>query len=356
MSLCSEWLFSPINAIFTVIAVHSTEGTLVFNIRRRTLIQSIGLFTPPLLSTFAHGQNTKLTRIIIGFPPGGGVDSALRPLVQGLSDSYPAGLIIEPKPGAASRLACEYVKNSPPDGATMLFTPDFSLTLAPFSFKKLNYDPLNDFSPVAIVNSSPLVFCVGPSVPETVKTPADFIAWCKANPNLAAYASSGSGAAPHFTGVMFAKAANAQLLHVPYKGNAPALVDVMGGQIASIFSSLGEALPRLGSNRLRALATTGTKRSRFLPDVPTMVELGYNDLVCEPWLGLFMPANTPKAIVSKTSSLVNETLKTPALRESYAKQGSEPIQSTPENTAALLKADLLRWGNVVRDSGFSPEE
>jgi len=224
------------------------------------------------------------------------------------------------------------------------------------SFKKLNYDPIADFSPVAIVNSSPLVLCVGPSVPETVRTPSEFIAWCRLNPNLAAYASSGAGAAPHFTGVMFSKASDCPLLHVPYKGNAPALVDVMGGQIACVFSSLGEALPRLGSPRLRALATTGLKRSRFLPDVPTMVELGYGDLVSEPWLGLFMPANTPKSIISRTSVLINDALKLPSVRESYAKQGIEPIQSTPENTVALLKADLNRWGNIVKSSGFIPEE
>lgn len=326
------------------------------NINRRAIINSIGLLACETSFSSVFAQNVKLTRMIIGFPPGGGVDSALRPLVQGMNDSYPGGLIIEAKPGAASRLAVEYVKNSPHDGATILFTPDFSLTLAPYSFKKINYDPIADFSPVSIVNSSPLVFCVGPSVPESVKTPGEFIAWCKLNPGLAAYASSGAGAAPHFTGVMFAKAANYPLLHVPYKGNAPALVDVMGGQVASIFSSLGETLPRLSTSRLRAIATTGLKRSRFLPDVPTMVELGYSDLVCEPWLGLFMPANTPRSIVLKTSALVNEALKLPSLRESFAKQGSDPILSTPENTSALLKSDLIRWGNIVKDSGFIPEE
>lgn len=326
------------------------------NINRRAIINSIGLLACETSFNSVFAENVKLTRMIIGFPPGGGVDSALRPLVQGMNDSYPGGLIIEAKPGAASRLAVEYVKNSPPDGSTILFTPDFSLTLAPYSFKKINYDPIADFSPVSIVNSSPLVFCVGPSVPESVKTPGEFIAWCKLNPGLAAYASSGAGAAPHFTGVMFAKAANYPLLHVPYKGNAPALVDVMGGQVASIFSSLGETLPRLSTSRLRAIATTGLKRSRFLPDVPTMVELGYSDLVCEPWLGLFMPANTPRSIVLKTSALVNEALKLPSLRESFAKQGSDPILSTPENTSALLKSDLIRWGNIVKDSGFIPEE
>jgi tripartite-type tricarboxylate transporter receptor subunit TctC len=324
--------------------------------RRQAVVAFLSGLTAQSIHSSAHAQTSKLSRIIIGFPPGGGVDSALRPLVQNMSDGFPGGLIIESKPGAATRLAVEYVKNSLPDGTTMLFTPDFSLTLAPFSFKKLNYDPIADFSPVATVNSSPLVLCVGPSVPETVRTPAEYIAWCRVNPNLAAYASSGAGAAPHFTGVMFSKASDCPLLHVPYKGNAPALVDVMGGQISCVFSSLGEALPRLGTSRLRALATTGLKRSRFLPEVPTMVELGYSDLVSEPWLGLFMPANTPKGIVLKTSALFNDALKLPALRESYAKQGIEPIQSTPESTVALLKADMNRWGAIVKASGFIPEE
>ncbi|MES2415647.1 MAG: tripartite tricarboxylate transporter substrate-binding protein [Pseudomonadota bacterium] len=325
--------------------------------RRQALATSLaGLSAAGIVMNTAFAQAQKVTRVIIGFPPGGGVDSALRPLVQNMTDSYPGGLIIEAKPGAATRLAAEYVKASPPDGTTMLFTTDFTLTLAPYTVKKLNYDPVADFIPVAAVMAAPLVLCVGPSVPETVKTPADFIAWSKANPQKAAYASSGSGGSPHFMGVMFAKAADYPLLHVPYKGNAPAMVDVMGGQIASIFSPISDVISRLGTSRLRALATTGLKRSKFLPDVPTLVELGYKDLVCEPWIGLFLPANTPRAIVTRTSNLVTAALKLPALQESYAKQGSEPMQSTPESTAALLKADLARWSAIVKASGFTPEE
>jgi tripartite-type tricarboxylate transporter receptor subunit TctC len=330
---------------------------MVLITRRQALTTSLAsLSAAGIFTNQAFGQTAKVTRIIIGFPPGGGVDSALRPLAQIMTASYPGGLIIEAKPGAATRLATEYVKNSPPDGTTMLFTPDFSLTLAPFTFKKLNFDPIADFIPVATVFASPLVLCVGPAVPETVKTPAEFITWCKANPKQAAFASSGSGGAPHFTGVMFAKAADCDLLHVPYKGNAPALVDVMGGQIACVFSSLGEALPRIGDKRLRALATTGLKRSRFLPEAPTLLELGYKDVVSEPWLGLFLPANTPKAILTRTSNIVNEAMKTPTMKEAYAKQGSEPLQSTSESTAALLKTDMARWGAVVKASGFTPED
>lgn len=325
---------------------------------RRNLLASSAacLSASGLLLNSALAQSSKMSRIIIGFPPGGGVDVALRPLAQKMEKGYPGGLIIESKPGAGTRLAAEYVKSSPPDGTTMLFTTDFTLTLFPYSFKKLNYDPIADFAPVAVACASPLALCVGPSVPESVKTPAELAAWFKAHPSEATYASSGSGTAPHFTGVMFAKAIDYPLSHVPYKGSAPALIDVMGGQVACVFSTLQECLPRLGAGRLRALATTGEQRSTFLPDVPTMVELGYKDVVARPWLGLFLPAKTPNAIVARTSELVNEALRLPEVKETYNKQGLEPLQSTPASTQALLKADLAKWGAIVKASGFTAEE
>ncbi len=325
--------------------------------RRRAIATTLAAVSAPqLLLNSAFAQVGKVTRIITGFPPGGGVDVALRPVVQGMTDAYPAGLIIDAKPGASTRVAAEFVKASPPDGTTMFVSPDFSFTLVPFTFKKVNFDPLKDFIAVATILKSPLVLCVGPSVPESVKTVSDFVAWCKANPDKAAYASSGPGAAPHFTGVMFSRASGVPMLHVPYKGGLPALTDVMGGQIACVFSTTGECLPRIGAGRLRALATAGSKRSKFLPDVPTMIELGYPDVVSEPWIGFFVPANTPAAIVNKINAQVNEALKSPALIDAYAKQGAEPLASTPEATAAMLRADYARWGEIVKVSGFTAEE
>lgn len=319
-----------------------------------TTLTAIGASQLVMNPVFA--QANKVTRVIIGFPPGGGVDVALRPIVQNMTDAYPGSIIIEAKPGASTRVAADFVKASAPDGTTMFVTPDFSFTLVPFTFKTVNFDPLKDFIAVATMYKSPLVLCVGPSVPDSVKTVADFVAWCKANPKQAAYASSGPGAGPHFTGVMFAKASGVPLLHVPYKGGLPALTDVMGGQIACVFSTIGECLPRLGAGRLRALATAGTKRSKFLPQVPTMTELGYPDVVSEPWVGFFVPANTPKAIVNRINSQVNDALRLPAVIETYAKQGAEPLISTPEATAAMLAADYVRWGAIVKASGFTAEE
>ncbi len=325
--------------------------------RRHLIAASAGVAIPTVgLPGMALAQQDKITRIIVGFPPGGGTDVAARSLAERIRGSYPAGLVVENRPGAAARLAVEHVKNSPPDGTTMLFTTDFAMTIYPHSFRKLNYDPIKDFAPVAVCAKTSLAFIVGPTVPESVKTPADFIVWCKANPKQAAYASTSAGATPHFAGLMFSKAAGIPILHVPYKGGAPALQDLMGGQIASSFNPVGEVLPQLKSGRLRVLATTGARRNQFMPDVPTMVELGFKDVVAEVWLGVLMPAATPPAIVAKAATAINDALKSQELKDTYAKFGMEAAQGTPQSFAELIKSDLAAWGPVIKASGFTAEE
>ena len=325
--------------------------------RRDFLYGSIaGLALPGLgMPGLALSQPAKLTRMVVGFPAGGGSDVAARGLVSRIQHAYPAGLIVDNRPGAGSRLAIEHVKNSPPDGTTMLFTPDFPITIYPHSYRTLAYDPVKDLTPVAVFAKTSLAFVVGPMVPDSVRTVADFLAWARSNPKQAAFSSSAAGATPHFAGRVFARAAGVDLLHVAYKGGAPAMQDMLGGQIASGFPGVGEALPNLGP-RLRVLATTGAQRSRLLPDVPTMVELGYKDVVAEVWVGVFMPPKTPAAIVSPAANAINEALRAPETREIFAKFAMEPMPGTPEQFAALIRSDLASWGPIVKASGFTAED
>ena len=310
----------------------------------------------PFLAGSALAQPTRLTRVVVGFPAGGGSDVAARALVSRIQSAYPAGMIVENKPGAGARLAVDQVKSSAPDGATMLFTPDFPITIYPHSFRKLAYDPLTDLTPVAVVARTPLAFVVGPAVPERVKTVADFVAWAKANPMQAAFSSSAAGATPHFAGVMFARAAGVELLHVPYKGGAPAMQDMLGGQIASGFPGVGEALPHLAGGKLRVLATTGAQRTPFLPDIPTMLESGFRDVVAEVWVGVFMPPRTPAAIVNHAASAIAEAQKTPDFQEAFGKFAMEPVTGTPESFGRRIKSDLAAWGPIIKASGFAAEE
>ena len=310
----------------------------------------------PLLTGRAWAQPTRITRVVVGFPAGGGSDVAARALVSRILPAYPAGLFVENKPGAGARLAVDQVKASAPDGMTMLFTPDFPITIYPHSFRKLSYDPLADLTPVAVVARTPLAFVVGPAVPERVKTVADFVAWSKANPMQAAFSSSAAGATPHFAGVMFARAAGVELLHVPYKGGAPAMQDMLGGQIASGFPGVGEALPHLAGGKLRVLATTGAQRTPFLPDVPTMAESGYRDVVAEVWVGVFMPPRTPAEIVNYAATAIAEAQKTPDFQQAFGKFAMEPVTGTPESFGRRIRADLAAWGPIIKASGFAAEE
>ena len=328
-------------------------------ISRRTF-QLSSLAALPLSSAFVAGaaraQPTRPTRLVVGFPAGGGSDVAARALASRIQGAYPAGMVIDNRPGAGARLAIDHVKNSAPDGTTMLFTPDFPITIYPHSYRKLAYDSLNDLTPVAIVARTPLAFVVGPAVPESVKTVADFVAWARANPKQAAFSSSAAGATPHFAGVMFSRAAGVELLHVPYKGGAPAMQDMLGGQIASGFPGVGEALPHLSGGKLRVLATTGPQRIRFLPDVPTMAESGYRDVVAEVWVGVFMPPRTPAAIVNYAATAIAEAQKSAEFSDAFGKFAMEPVAGTPESFGRRIRADLAAWGPIIKASGFTAED
>ena len=285
----------------------------------------------------------KLVRMIVGFPAGGGTDVTARVLAEALHGTYASTIIVENKAGASARLAVEYVKNAPPDGSVMLFTPDFPMTLYPHSFKSLSYDPLKDFIAVSPAAKGMLTFVVGPEVADTVKTLADFVQWCKANPDKANYATTSAGGTPHFTGVMLASAAAIPMSPVHYRGGAPAIQDLVGGHVPASINPVGEVLEFAKSGSLRVLAVTGAKRSPFLPDVPTMKESGY-DIVVESLSGVFLPANTPDKIVAALSDAMREASRSKEMIESLAGRAASRRLRRPPNSRRRSNSRLRGGG------------
>jgi tripartite-type tricarboxylate transporter receptor subunit TctC len=260
-------------------------------------------------------------------------------------------VLVENKPGASARLAVEYVKNAEPDGSVMLFTPDFPMTLYPHSFKSLSYDPLKDFTPVGPATKSMLSYNVGPAVPASVKTLADYLQWAKANPDKASFGTTSAGATPHFAGVMLSNESKVTLNPVHYRGGAPAIQDVVGGHIGASVNPLSESVPLHKAGTIRILAVTGRQRSKFLPDVPTMAEQGIN-VVIESWLGVFLPPKAPESVLSALSTAMREATRSQALIDNLAKFASEATFQTPGEFTETIWKDLMRWGPVVKASGF----
>ena len=326
-------------------------------IHRRTILQKAAALTAANAISPLWAQATaKALRVVVPFPPGGGTDVLARLIADKMRGVYSSTVIVDNRPGAAGRIAVEYVKTGDADGSLLLFTPDFLMTVYPHSYKKLSYDPMRDFVPVATIAKSQLAMCAGPGLPENVKTVSDFVSWCKANPGKASYGTTSAGATPHFVGVMFARAAQLEMLAVHYKGGAPALQDLLGGQIPVSINPIGEILPFLQSGKIRVLATSGAVRSRFVPDAPTFVESGLKDVVADLWLGYLAPAKTPAETVQKLSTALGEALKTDDVMQSFAKYGSEVsfVPATP--FAQLVRADTERWGPIVKASGFTAED
>jgi len=296
----------------------------------------------------------KLTRMIVGFAPGGSSDVTARLLVEQMR-GYASTIIIDNRPGAGGRIAVEVAKAGTPDGSVLLLSPASMIVLYPHLYKPLGYDPVQDLVAITTVCAFPFVLSVGPLVPREVRTLADFIQWCKANPKLASYGTSGAGSMLHFAGMMLARAANFDFTHVPYKGASPALQDLLGGQVASTVGVLGIALPHIQAGNLRALAMTGATRSSFLPDVPTLTEAGFPGLEITEWQGLFVPAKTPPPVVHALNRSVRDALDTAEVKAGLIKLSFEAGGTSPEQFADIVRADIARWEPIVKASGFTPE-
>ncbi len=298
----------------------------------------------------------KSTRIVVGSSVGGVHDVVARLIADRIRGQYAPTVIVENRTGASGRIAVDYVKGSEPDGSSILLAHASSMVIFPHVYKKLTYDPLRDFTPVSAISVFHHTLTVGPAVPAGVKTVAEFVQWCRANPKQAAYATPAAGDMTHFIGVMLARAAGIELTNVPYKGAAPAMLDLLGGQIPAAIISIGTALPYVKAGKLRVLATSGPTRSRYLPQVLSFKESGYKDIEVQDWNGVFVPLKTPPDTVAKLNVAINNALKSDAIAEGFAKLGVEAAIETPASFAAMVKAEYDRWGPIVKASGFSLDD
>lgn len=298
----------------------------------------------------------KPLRIVLGFAVGGGTDALARALAEALKGGFPAGVIVDNRVGASGRLALQAVKAAEPDGNTVLFTPDFALTVYPHTFTHLGYNPVADFVPVAVAAKSGYVLCAGPALPASAKDLRDFVAWVKADLTRGSYGSSGAGTTLHLAGAMLDAAAGVKLNHLPYKGGALSLQDVMGGQIPVSINAVGEVLPHLQSGRLRALGSFGPRRNPFMPNVPNMVESGFANVVSEAWLAFLLPANTPAEVAARLGAAVNQATESQELKDRFAKFGMETVTANAQQLAALIDGDTRRWAPIVKAVGFKAED
>jgi len=294
--------------------------------------------------------------VVSGFPPGGMGDMVARPLIEKLRGKHAETLLLDSRPGAGGRIAVDYVKRAAPDGRTILQIPGSIMSLYPHIYSKLSYDPLTDFIPVSTLCGYVYSFTAGPGLPAEIRTVAEYVQWARANPKQALYGIPAAGSALHFAGMMLQRSAKFEFSSVPYKGGAPLLQDLLGGQVPVSFNVLGEVLPSIRSGKLRSLAITSPKRSPFLPEVPTMVEQGHADIALQEWLGWFVPARTPADIVKRLNAQVRESLKSPELLEALAKNALEPQHQSPEEFAAMLRRDIAAWAPIVKATGFKAEE
>ena len=328
--------------------------------QRRDVLRAAAAFgsfagTLPL-SMPIGAQPTGNTVVWSGFPPGGLGDQVSRPLMDQLRGKIAQNLVYDAKPGASGRIAAEYVKRAAPDGNTLLQCPAGVMTLHPHVFKKLGYDPLADFLPVAGLCSFAFVFTAGPGLPANVRTVADYVAFAKAKPDQAHYGVPSTGNALHLSGMLLSRNAGLDLRVIPYKGGGPLLTDLLGGQVPVSFNVVSEVLPHIRAGRLRALAVTSPARWKGMPDTPTLAELGYRDIAFTEWLGWFAPTGTPEAKVGVLNTAVNAQLESAAMRDVFERNALEPLGGSTVALAAQVKREYELWQRIVKTTGFTPED
>ena len=325
---------------------------------RREFVRSAAAFGALSALPFAlRAQGFEAPKIINGFPAGGTADATSRRVAERLGGSAYAktAAVVENKPGAGGRIACEVVKAANPDGSTLLLTPYSCMSIYPHIYSKLTYDPFKDFVPVSMAAVMTHALTVGPMVPASVKTVRDYLAWAKANPDKASYGSPAAGSTPHFLAALLGINHNVELKHVPYRGSAPAVADLIGGNLASTSTPTGDALANYRAGKVRILATSGAQRTPFTPDVATYAEQGFPELTTEEWFGFYAPARTPAGVVANANAAINAALKDKVVVDSLAIMGLVAQGSTPAAMDKSQKDEHTRWGPLVKKIGFTAE-
>jgi tripartite-type tricarboxylate transporter receptor subunit TctC len=295
----------------------------------------------------AHAQNypTRAVRLVVPFAPGGSTDIVARVLAQKLNEMWGQPVLVDNRAGGSTVIGTEIVAKAPPDGHTLLVTPA-PFTIVPSLAAKLPYDPHKDFEPITLINTTPLVVVVHPGVP--AKSIRELVALAKSRPGSLNFGSSGSGGSNHLAGELFNAMAGVKMVHVPYKGNAPALTDLVGGHVDLLFNGLTSALPLIKSGKLRPLGMTSLKRAAALPEVPTVDEQGLKGFQAVAWNGLSAPARTPKDVIAKLNADVLRVIRSAELIEKLRAEGSDPVGSSVSDYAAFLREEIAKWAKVIK--------
>jgi tripartite-type tricarboxylate transporter receptor subunit TctC len=323
-------------------------------ITRRAALQAAGASACllPIAGLSATQQLPNVNKLLVGFPAGGSVDAVSRRLGELLRGAVADNVIVDNRPGAGGRMAIDQLRAGPADGNQWLVTPGSMLVIYPHVYRKLSYDPVKDLQPVAQVANVPLVLAVGPAVPAEVRDVPTFVAWAKASPAQANIGTPAAGNITHFLAFLLARSTGIKFQYVPFRGSAPAIQDLIGGQVPAVINPLTEMLPYLQSGKLRVLGVTSRERSKFAPQVPTFIEQGQLTVVGSEWIGVFACAGTPQHLVGRMASAVRAAVQTPAMGAALDTLALERADDGGPQLARRIAGELAGWREVSRVFGF----
>ena len=314
------------------------------------------LFVPILLTASAawsQAYPSKSVRVIVPYPAGGGADFTTRIFAKALSDSLGQQFFVDNRPGANGNLGSDLTAKAPANGYTIMGVANTTVTINPHLYRQMPLDMLKDLQPIGTMAGQPNVLIVHPSLP--AKSVKELVAIARARPSQLDYASAGTGSSSHIAAELFRVVAKIDITHVPYKGNGPAMSDLIGGQVQLMFNNLAPSMPQVRAGKLRALAVTGERRSAAAPELPTIIESGYPGVVFNLWVGLVAPAGTPADIVSKLNAEVAKAAQTAEARSRLLAEGSEPYTMSAPQMAELMKRETAQWGQVVKAAKIEPQ-